>query len=83
MSAQLNIKSAEAHALAVEVAELAGESLTQAVIEALKARRKLLTFDQRMARIRKITEGGAKLWIEPWKSTQHGDLLYDDMGLPK
>ncbi len=83
MGIQLNIKNEEAHRLAVEVADLAGENMTEAVINALKARKRLLTRDERLARAKQLTAGLGKLWIEPWKSTDHGDVLYDDIGLPK
>lgn len=83
MGIQLNIKSEEAHRLAAEVAELAGENMTEAVIKALKARKRLLTRDERLARAKRLTAGLGKLWTEPWKSTPHGDLLYDESGLSK
>ncbi len=83
MGIQLNIKSEEAHRLAVEVADLAGENMTEAVINALKARKRVLTRDERLARAKRLTAGLGDLWIEPWKSTPHGDLLYDEAGLPR
>ena len=84
MGVQLNIKSAEAHALAIEVAELTDQSITQAVINALKAQKKALSKDARKARIMAIVADMAPLWEEPWKSVDHGALLYDDeLGLPK
>ena len=79
----LNIKNPEAERLAQELASLTGETLTAAVTEALR---------QRLSRERK--KGLKEKWLalgkdtaarmkEPWKSTEHGDLLYDEKGLPK
>ena len=81
----LNIKSPEAHDLAREVASLTGESMTSAVTEALR---------ERLARLR--TEHGADLSArllaigvdcasrldEPYRTVDHGALLYGDDGLP-
>jgi antitoxin VapB len=80
----LNIKNDEAHALAVQVARMTGESLTQAVTTALR---------ERLARIERpdplaeelLTLGrdcAARL-KEPWRSLDHGGLLYDEQGLPR
>lgn len=56
----LNIKNPEAERLAAEVAELAGESKTQAVTVALRERRERLraheTIEQRRERIRRVLE---------------------------
>jgi antitoxin VapB len=50
---------------------------------------------ERLERVRERKNGGlaerllqigrecAPLWKEPYKSMDHGDLLYDDKGLPK
>jgi hypothetical protein len=51
MGIQLNFESAKAHALAIEVAELTDQSITHAVIEALKAQKRALSKDARKARI--------------------------------
>jgi antitoxin VapB len=34
-------------------------------------------------RIMKIAEECGPLWKEPYRSIDHGDLLYDEKGLPK
>ena len=82
----LNIKNAETHELARELAELTGESMTDAVTIAVK---------ERLARVRRqrdlglaerllaIGRDAAPRWREPYKSMDHGDLLYDEKGLPK
>lgn len=85
----LNIKSEEAERLARAVAGATGESLTRAVTEALRERLDRLQGDrsaevaERTASIRKIGRDAAKRWAEPHRSLQHGDLLYDDRGLPR
>jgi antitoxin VapB len=82
----LNIKSDEAHKLAQELAHVTGESLTAAVTMALR---------ERLARVRRgsrtslaqqllaIGKDTAPRLKEPYKSADHGDLLYDERGLPK
>jgi antitoxin VapB len=56
----LNIKNAETERLAAEVAELAGESKTQAVTVALRERRERLrrqeSVEERRARFRRVLE---------------------------
>ena len=82
----LNLKSQEAHRLVRELAELTGESMTAAVTEAVR---------ERLARVRRekgqslsdqlmaIGRDCALRLKEPYKSIDHGDLLYDELGLPK
>lgn len=60
----LNIKNSEVERLVAEVAELTGESKTEAVRQALKARRAQLALregsENRAARIHRVLEG--KIW---------------------
>jgi antitoxin VapB len=82
----LNIKNEETHRLVRELAKVTGESMTAAVEKAVR---------ERLARVRNSKKGGlaerllkigrecAPLWKEPYKSMDHGDLLYDEKGLPK
>ena len=82
----LNIKNEEAHRLAQELAKLTGESMATAVTEAVRqrlerVRRKRGT--SKVERILKIAKESGPLWIEPFRSVKHGDLLYDEKGLPK
>lgn len=81
----LNIKTPEAHDLARQLAELTGESLSRAVTEAIR---------ERLARLHKERDGfeeevlqigrecAARL-KEPYRSIDHGEFLYDELGLPK
>jgi antitoxin VapB len=83
MSVQINIKNQKARALVDEIVLRTGESVTEAVTAALQKRLDELTREERLAKVRELTKGLADLWVEPWKSMDHGDLLYDDAtGLP-
>jgi antitoxin VapB len=82
----MNIKNEEAYRLAKELAGLTGESLTGAVTQALR---------ERLARVRgargadvaanllAIGRDCASHLKEPLRSIDHGDMLYDEQGLPK
>jgi len=82
----LNIKNKEAHRLAEEVARLTGESMTTAVTVSLRERLERLgrargdLLADRLLAIGKDCAGRLK---EPFRSTAHGDLLYDERGLPR
>ena len=83
MGAQLNIKSEEVVELAAELAEMEGLSRTQVVLEALRARHRERTREHRIEaaltiarRIRARVSPGAL-------DIDHGELLYDERGLPK
>lgn len=82
----MNIKNAETERLAKELAALTGESLTAAITESLRQRlerqrrkRGAGLADQLLA----IGKDCASRLKEPFRSADHGDLLYDEMGLPK
>ena len=84
----LNIKNPEAHALAERLAKLTGETLTDAVTVALRERLARLEqkpdFDEALyEKLKALMKGSRKLWREPYLSTDHGELLYDELGLPK
>ena len=82
----LNIKNEEAHRLAQELAKLTGESMTAAVTEAVRERLERLRRNRRKdlaERIMKIAKECGPLWKEPFRSMDHGELLYDEKGLPK
>jgi antitoxin VapB len=77
----LNIKSEEAHRLTRELARLTGESMTAAVTKAVR---------ERLDRVRRVEAVGlaigkdcAARLKEPFRSVDHGDLLYDERGLPR
>ena len=79
----LNIKNEETYRLAHELAALTGESMTAAVTEAVRERLNRVKSKGMAERIMKIAKRSAPLWKEPYKSADHGDLLYDEKGLPK
>ena len=62
---------------------MTGESLTAAVTEAVRERLERVKSRGMAERIMKIARRAAPLWKEPYKSIDHGDLLYDEKGLPK
>jgi antitoxin VapB len=84
----LNIKNPEAHALATRLAQKTGETLTDAVTTALRERLERLEragdFDEESYRkLKALVEGSRHLWSEALLSVDHGELLYDELGLPK
>jgi antitoxin VapB len=84
----LNIKSDEAERLARELAAVTGESLTRAVTVAVRERLSRLQHRddaaaaERAARLREIAQDAAGRWAQPYRTADHGDLLYDEAGLP-
>lgn len=82
----LNIKNEEAHRLASELAQATGESMTVAVTEALRERLERVRGNAKKDLAQRLLEIGrdcAAHLKEPYKSIDHGDLLYDEKGLPK
>jgi antitoxin VapB len=82
----LNIKNEEAHRLARELARTTGETLTAAVTAALRERLARVEAGRRgdiAARLLAIGADCAARLKEPYRSVDHGELLYDDDGLPK
>jgi antitoxin VapB len=82
----MNIKSREAHQLTKELSELTGESLTAAVTEAVRERLNRVRRERNgdlSARLLEIGRDCAARLKEPLRSVDHGDMLYDDRGLPR
>jgi antitoxin VapB len=84
----LNIKNEEAHKLAQQLARITGESMTEAVTEAVRERLKRVQNEDKHAaqlsdRLLEIGRDCATRLKEPFRSTDHADLLYDEKGLPK
>ncbi len=81
----LNIKNEETYELVRELAALTGETQTRAVTVAVR---------ERLERVRHVHEAGladrllaigrdtAPRLREPFRTADHGDLLYDERGLP-
>jgi antitoxin VapB len=83
----LNIKNEEAHKLAQQLAKLTGENMTEAVTNAVRERLERAREDRRTSRLseRLLTIGKdcARRLKQPFRTIEHGDLLYDEKGLPK
>jgi antitoxin VapB len=82
----LNIKNAETYQLASQLADLTGETLTKAVTEALRERLERLRKHKRKATASELMDIGRRCAahiIKPGSSREHGDLLYDERGLPQ
>ena len=82
MGAQMNIKSEEAYALASEIARREGVSLTQAVVDALRARQRALSKQERLARAEAICRDFAARMSPEFKNWDYDAELYDENGLP-
>jgi antitoxin VapB len=81
----LSIKSAEAERLTRELAEVTGESLTDAITVAVRERLERVRPEDEAGLAERLLAIGADLaprLREPYRSRDHGDLLYDDRGLP-
>lgn len=81
----LNIKNAETHRLATELARLTGETLTQAVTEALRERLERVSRQRQKATAAELLAIGRRCVAHlhtPATSVEHATLLYDEQGLP-
>src|SRR5208282_1600404 len=81
----LNIKDEETHRMARQLARLTKESMTTAVREALRERLGRVRGGgiSKAERLLKIGKDCAAHLREPFRSIDHGELLYDEKGLPK
>jgi antitoxin VapB len=82
----LNIKNDETHRLARELAEITGESVTAAVTEAVRERLVRLRQAGRPGladRLLSIGRDCASRLTDETRSIDHGELLYDERGLPR
>ena len=83
----LNIKNDETCRLARELAQLTGESMTGAITTALRERlereRHASSVEARAKKIHAIAERCARNLKPGPSAVEHGDLLYDERGLPK
>jgi antitoxin VapB len=82
----LNIKNEETHRLVRELAALTGESLTEAVTTAVRERLERIRREEGQSladRLLAIGKDCAAHLKEPFRSADHGDLLYDERGLPR
>ena len=80
----LNIKNNETCRLAGELARLTGETMTGAITVALRERlERERRVETRVQEMRAIAERCAKLMGPGPSAVEHGDVLYDERGLPK
>jgi antitoxin VapB len=85
----LNIKNPETVRLAKELAAQTDDSVTGAITVALRERLDRVSRAQErhraevLAQLMEIAHDAGPRWTEPFRSTEHGDLLYDERGLPR
>jgi antitoxin VapB len=82
----MSIKSDKTEKLARELAKLTGESITAAITEAVRERLERLRGergDDLTERLLAIGKDCAAHLREPFRSADHGKLLYDEAGLPR
>ena len=83
----LNIKNDETCRLASELARLTGETMTGAITVALRQRlereKRERSVETRVQELRAIAERCAKLLGPGPSAVEHGDVLYEERGLPK
>lgn len=82
----MNIKNDEAQKLAHKLSKLTGESLTAAVTAAVRERLERVQSAQGAGlaeQLLRIGKDCAAHLKEPFKSADHGDILYDERGLPR
>ena len=82
----LNIKNEETHRLIEQLARTTGENMTEAVTEAVRERLERLRRRRKKGLEKRLVEIGkdcAAHLKEPYRSVDHGELLYDEKGLPR
>jgi antitoxin VapB len=82
----LNIKDEETHRLARQLARLTKESMTAAVGKAVRERLQRVRGASQMSKAQRLLQIGkqcAAHMKEPFRSIDHGELLYDKKGLPR
>ena len=85
----LSIKSPEAERLARRLASATGESVTGAITAAVRERLERIEAGsgdaaaRRAERLAAIAADAAPRWTQSLRTADHGDLLYDERGLPR
>lgn len=80
----LNIKNPEARRLAQAIADLTGDSITHAVIEALRKHYERLQAGNRNASVEEMLSIADRVAAHVQRPyADHAELLYDEHGLPK
>lgn len=83
MGAQMNIKNAEAYEIASALAEKAGTSLTQVVLDALRAQKRELEKEETFERAMAIIQNMRSRLSPEFLTRDFDNELYDEFGLPK
>lgn len=82
----LNIKNEETCRLASELAQLTGETKTGAITVALRERlereKRAHSVEARIQKLRSIRKTCRSLLKDGLSAVEHGNLLYDENGLP-
>ena len=83
----LNIKNERVHGMVRRLAELTGQSQTSALEDAVRRRLDEIERENdreaRLERLRAIARETAAAMDPEMKKIPHGDVLYDELGLPK
>ncbi|MBX3052093.1 MAG: type II toxin-antitoxin system VapB family antitoxin [Caldilineaceae bacterium] len=83
----LNIKNKEVYTLASDLAKLTGQSMTSVVLDALRIQKKRLSrqdnTETRVQELMSIAARCAKHIRQPVSAVEHGDMLYDENGMPQ
>jgi len=80
----LNVKDPEAHRLALAIAQTTGESITKVVTEALRQRFEQIQKQKGRASVEELLAIAGKINVpRDLTRVDHGDLLYDEHGLPR
>jgi antitoxin VapB len=80
----LNVKDPEAHRLAQAIAKITGETLTDAVILALRERYERLEVRRGKASVEELSAIAKRASAQVNRPyLDHAKFLYDDHGLPK
>jgi antitoxin VapB len=82
----MNIKNEETQKLARKLSDLTGKSLTAAITEAVRERLERVESAEGEGlakRLLRIGKNCAAHLEGPFKTAEHGDILYDERGLPR
>ncbi len=79
----INIKNPETERLIRELADLTGKGQTEAVTVAVREKLERLRRKGLADRLMAVSRETAPLFKPPYDTIEHGELLYDDKGLPK
>jgi len=82
----MNIKNPETQRLVHELAGITGETLTAAITGAVRERLAQLDRERGAGLAKRLLAIGKDCAFhlnEPFRSAEHGELLYDERGLPR